>query len=50
MGGIRAAVRAGCEPVSPWCATQPAELTTLGPRPLDWAQADAADLPPAALG
>jgi hypothetical protein len=29
---------------------QLAELTTLGPRPLDWAPADAADLPPAALG
>jgi hypothetical protein len=28
---------------------QLAELTTLGPRPLDWLPADAADLPPAAL-
>jgi hypothetical protein len=26
------------------------ELIALGPRPLDWAPADAADLPPAALG
>ena len=44
------AVRAGRQPVSPWCARQLAELTVLGPRPLDWAAADAADLPPAALG
>jgi hypothetical protein len=29
---------------------QLAELTALGPRPLDWLAADAADLPPAALG
>jgi hypothetical protein len=29
---------------------QLAELTTLGSRPLDWMAADAADLPPAALG
>ena len=45
-----AAVRAGRQPVSPWCATQLTELTALGPRPLDWMPADAADLPPAALG
>jgi isopentenyl-diphosphate Delta-isomerase len=44
------AVRAGRQPVSPWCARQLAELTALGPRPLDWSAADAADLPPAALG
>jgi len=29
---------------------QLAELTVLGPRPLDWIPADAADLPAAALG
>jgi hypothetical protein len=28
---------------------QLAELSALGPRPLDWPAADAADLPPAAL-
>jgi len=44
------AVRAGRQPVSPWCALQLAELTALGPRPLDWGPADAAGLPPAALG
>lgn len=44
-----AAVHAGHESVSPWCAMQLAELTDLGPRPLDWIPADAADLPPAAL-
>jgi isopentenyl-diphosphate Delta-isomerase len=44
-----AAVRAGRQPISPWCATQLAELTALGSRPLDWMPADAADLPPAAL-
>jgi len=44
------AVRAGQQPVSPWCAMQLAELTALGPRPLDWTPADEADLPPAALG
>jgi isopentenyl-diphosphate Delta-isomerase len=42
------AVRAGRQPVSPWCAMQVRELATLGPRPLEWAAADAADLPPAA--
>jgi isopentenyl-diphosphate delta-isomerase len=45
-----AAVRAGRQPVSPWCAMQLAGLAALGPRPLDWPPADAADLPPAALG
>jgi isopentenyl-diphosphate delta-isomerase len=44
------AVRTGQQPVSPWCALQLAELTGLGPRPLDWIPAAAADLPPAALG
>jgi isopentenyl-diphosphate delta-isomerase len=41
-------VRAGRQPVSPWCEMQLAELAVLGPRPLAWAAADAADLPPAA--
>jgi isopentenyl-diphosphate Delta-isomerase len=45
-----AAVRDGRQRVSPWCVMQLAELTALGPRPLDWLAADAADLPPAALG
>jgi isopentenyl-diphosphate Delta-isomerase len=45
-----AAVRDGRQRVSPWCVVQLAELTALGPRPLDWLAADAADLPPAALG
>ena len=45
-----AAVQAGRQPVSPWCAMQLAELAALGPRPLDWTPADPADLPPAALG
>ena len=44
------AVRTGRQPVSPWCAMQLAELAALGSRPLDWIPADAADLPPAALG
>jgi len=44
------AVRTGQQPVSPWCALQLAELTGLGPRPVDWIPAAAADLPPAALG
>jgi isopentenyl-diphosphate delta-isomerase len=44
------AVRTGRQPISPWCAMQLRELTALGPRPLDWAPADAADLPSAALG
>jgi isopentenyl-diphosphate delta-isomerase len=42
-------VRTGRQPVSPWCAMQVAELAALGLRPLAWAPADAADLPPAAL-
>jgi hypothetical protein len=29
---------------------QLSELTALGPQPLDWSPADAADLPPVALG
>ena len=41
-----AAVRAGRQPVSPWCAMQLAELTALGPDPLAWAPGDAAALPP----
>jgi isopentenyl-diphosphate Delta-isomerase len=41
--------RAGDQPVSPWCALQLAELAALGPKPLSWAAADAADLPPAAV-
>ena len=45
-----AAVRAGRQPVSPWCTLQLAELAALGPRPLDWIPADVAALPPAALG
>jgi isopentenyl-diphosphate Delta-isomerase len=40
--------RSGQQPVSPWCAMQLAELAPLGPRPLTWAPAAAADLPPAA--
>jgi isopentenyl-diphosphate delta-isomerase len=43
------AVQAGRQPISPWCALQLAELTALGPRPLTWAPADAADLPAAAV-
>jgi isopentenyl-diphosphate delta-isomerase len=43
------AVRTGRQSISPWCAMQLRELTDLGPRPLDWVPADAADLPPAAL-
>ena len=43
-------VRTGRQPVSPWCAMQLAELTALGPWPLAWAPADAAELPPAAAG
>jgi isopentenyl-diphosphate delta-isomerase len=46
---FRAAVRAGRQPVSPWCAMQLAELIALGSRPLDWMPADVTDLPPAAL-
>jgi isopentenyl-diphosphate delta-isomerase len=41
-------VRTGAQPVSPWCGMQVAELASLGPRPLEWAPADAAGLPPAA--
>jgi isopentenyl-diphosphate delta-isomerase len=43
-----AAVNAGHQPISPWCAMQLAELMTLGPMPLAWAPADSAHLPPAA--
>ncbi len=42
------AVRTGRQPVSPWCAMQLSELSALGPQPLDWVPADAAELPPAA--
>jgi isopentenyl-diphosphate delta-isomerase len=41
-------VRAGRQPVSPWCAMQVAELARLGPRPREWAPAGDAGLPPAA--
>jgi isopentenyl-diphosphate delta-isomerase len=41
--------RGGGQPVSPWCALQLAELAALGPKPLAWAPADAADLPAAAV-
>ncbi len=44
-----AAVQAGHQPVSPWCAMQLAELSPLGSRPLTWEAADTADLPPAAV-
>jgi isopentenyl-diphosphate Delta-isomerase len=44
-----AAIRTGQQPISPWCAMQLAELRALGPDPLTWASADAADLPPAAV-
>jgi isopentenyl-diphosphate delta-isomerase len=43
------AVRAGQQPISPWCAMQLAELAALGSRPLAWIPADPAGLPPAAL-
>jgi isopentenyl-diphosphate delta-isomerase len=46
---FREAVRTGRQPISPWCAMQLSELTALGPKPLDWSPADAANLPPAAL-
>jgi isopentenyl-diphosphate delta-isomerase len=46
---FRDAVRAGRQPISPWCAMQLAELTALGSRPLMWASADPAELPPAAM-
>jgi isopentenyl-diphosphate Delta-isomerase len=42
------ALRAGQRSVSPWCALQVGELAALGPQPLAWPGADAADLPPAA--
>jgi isopentenyl-diphosphate Delta-isomerase len=42
------AVRTGRQPISPWCAMQLPELMALGPEPLAWAPADAANLPPAA--
>jgi isopentenyl-diphosphate delta-isomerase len=45
-----AAVRTGRQSISPWCAMQLAQLTALGPRPLNWMPGDAADLPSAALG
>jgi isopentenyl-diphosphate delta-isomerase len=41
-------VRTGQQRVSPWCAMQVAELARLGPRPLEWAPAGEAGLPPAA--
>jgi isopentenyl-diphosphate Delta-isomerase len=44
-----AAVRAGQQSISPWCAMQLDELSTLGPKPLTWTPADTADLPPAAV-
>ena len=44
-----AAVGTGQQAISPWCAMQLDELRTLGPKPLTWAPADAADLPPAAV-
>jgi isopentenyl-diphosphate Delta-isomerase len=44
-----AAVRTGRQSISPWCAMQLAELMALGPKPLTWAPADTADLPPAAV-
>jgi isopentenyl-diphosphate delta-isomerase len=44
-----AAVRTGRQSISPWCAMQLDELMTLGPKPLAWAPADTADLPPAAV-
>jgi len=44
---FRQRVRAGQQPVSPWCALQLTELERLGGRPLDWPAADPAELPPA---
>ena len=49
-GQFREAVRTGRQPISPWCAMQLVELAALGPSPLDWPAADAADLPAAAAG
>jgi isopentenyl-diphosphate Delta-isomerase len=46
---FRDEARTGLQPVSPWCAMQLAELAALGPQPLTWVPADAADLPPAAV-
>jgi isopentenyl-diphosphate delta-isomerase len=46
---FRQSVVAGRQPISPWCAMQLAELASLGSRPLTWAPADAAGLPPAAV-
>jgi isopentenyl-diphosphate delta-isomerase len=43
-------VRAGQQPISPWCALQVPELAGLGPEPSRWPAADAAALPPAARG
>ena len=44
------AVQDGRQAISPWCALQLPELEKLGPDPLTWMPADAADLPPAAVG
>ena len=44
------AVQDGRQAISPWCALQLRELGKLGPDPLTWVPADAADLPPAAVG
>lgn len=47
--GFSRQVLSGQRPISPWCALQVAELARLGPAPLDWAPAQPADLPPAAV-
>jgi len=41
------AVSSGAREVSPWCRLQVRELLALGPDPLTWPVADAAELPPA---